>query len=1752
MKNLKRLSWMALSALAPGLLTLPANAELLLYDGFAVPSEYTAGETIDGLEGGFGFTGPWEVDISSGEENTGRYLARSEGMAFSDGAENLEAEEGSLQLAAVGSGKALLRRSFPEQSGEIWFSFLTVMTTDSNWNWAIGFEDATQGEQIALQNYSSSSVFRIHVDGTSQVLDGVDPFDDPADGFEPVLVVGRILGAGSGEANGSVEVWLNPADLSDLTAGAEANGSVAGESIPALSSMFFDKGAAPEGYLDEVRVGTSYADVVTSGEPEPESIYDGFATAGPYTDGETINGLDGGSGFTGPWEVDLSSNEENDERYTASGEALNYSDGSDDLATSLGTLRLVARGSGKALLRRTFPEQSGEVWFSFLTVMTTDSNWNWAIGLEDAAQGQQIALQNYSSSSVFRIHVDGTSQVLNGVDPFDDPADGVTPALVVGRILNAGSGEADGSVEVWINPSDLTDLSAGAEANGMVAEQTLPSLSSFFFDKGAAPEGYLDEVRIGSSYEAVVPTGEAPVPIDEEPTVVEFDFSSDGSNSISALESEGWDFSNDQGTAEIMPVGGQTLFSQSLVIGGDAAEPPRVAYTFEEPLGEGAVEFIGFTRNSFSQARVSLASESGEELFSFFMIAPDKVAIEAGSGGLEETVIPEGGSNDMLNGVVGYSRFTASWAGDSIAWTWQHFLVDGTLNHEVSGESATFQASGTPASLVLHTSKHDNAQRQFGISNLRIANTVDGLEEEAPGGEPPSRDVEITTSMGAGADTFVQAGKTLDRGARSYLASQRYSEVGPDDKALRQIYLRFDLSEVSDPRAIEQAAIELTIQASNDPALMPEFSIYGLQDDAEGQDWDELNMPFESEGEIPPGSSLDYETDNNINPETTTLLGTVEWGGSPGDIVSFYETGLVEFLRNDTDGLVTLILQWTEAVPYDGTDNDRLQFASRENNDIAFSPPTLVLELEGETTDPGEEDGRDDLTPEQQADFDSLRAELAETYRDGGSETVVEGYLEDLEAEGSFSDIEYSGSGSWEDHVARLSVMTQVYLGNSDLGGDAALLDSIVTSLDWWLTEDYIDSNWWWTYIGYPKRLTPIASLLGETLENEAPETFQKLIRYFYRVHDHMLVNPHGGGANLADMSYNALIGALMDYNLTRLESIIENGFEPVLQVLPSTSLADGLRVDGTIYSHGPQLYNATYGHELLNSSLDGIALLRGSPWDLGDEAVAYIEKVLLDGARNMTYGNWFDFNTMGRAVSRVGSHMLGTSFINDINAVLDLEPSDPEALEALLEKFQFNGRTDDGRDVRTTSFWYGDFVTHQRPEFYTSVRMVSSRTEYNESGNGEGLHHRYFGDGINFVLVDGDEYDSIQPLWNYERLPGLTAEQNYTTRPENDWGVRGKADYAGSVTDGQAAVAAMRQDHDGVTGWKSWFLFDDVIVALGSEINAPDTNLPIYTTLNQSIANTEVAYSNNGTPGSLGVGGSAFVTGDSWVWQDDIGYIIPDGNDMAFFTVHSSTKDWSTVGTQSGEVTKDVFTLWLNHGTRPFEKGYHYMILPAADAEETALYAADPQVEIISNTEDLAAVHDESGNRTGAAFLRPGATLPMMNGTEIQADSAVLLLVEKAGSTYTLTVADPSHSLEHVNLKVNRNFEGEGSAPQEGTDGTVLQIVLPEGDYTGAPVTAEFVDTDDPAGPWVDYFGDVSYYDAAGDFQSERFGWFNADMWPWLWSYAYEDFWYVYEDIPVESGFYWYVTSSDSVVFTSDVFFPWYYNYPTDEWLQF
>ncbi|HKJ91058.1 MAG TPA: polysaccharide lyase family 8 super-sandwich domain-containing protein, partial [Oceanipulchritudo sp.] len=633
-------------------------------------------------------------------------------------------------------------------------------------------------------------------------------------------------------------------------------------------------------------------------------------------------------------------------------------------------------------------------------------------------------------------------------------------------------------------------------------------------------------------------------------------------------------------------------------------------------------------------------------------------------------------------------------------------------------------------------------------------------------------------------------------------------------------------------------------------------------------------------------------------------------------------------------------------------------------------------------------------------------------------------------------------------------------------------------------------------------------------------------------------------------------IGAVVDRRASKLTSIVEDSFEKVLKVIPYGDNSDGIRVDQTIFSHGPQLYNATYGREFLNSSIRAIDLLKGTPWDQGEEAIALVENQLLGGIRNMSYGNWMDYNTMGRAISRPGSDQLAVGFTSIIKTLLELEPANPGQLEALLTRIEEDSVTVHESAKGIHPYYYGDFITRHGEGYYTSVRMVSERTSYNETGNGEGLKNAHFGDGVNLTLVHGDEYDRMSVLWDYEQLPGITAENNGTETKSNTWADMAKSPYAGSAVRNGKAVSAMGLDHDDVLGWKSWFMLDEGVVALGSTIRSPEGSrrttpwMPVLTTVNFTKFEDSVSYgTTDEQSGTLTEGEGTNLEGQNWLWHRDIGYLILEEANIAEAEVEPRSGNWSEIGTSSGNVEGLAFKLYFDHGAEPEDGGYAYMTLPNTDQTRTQALAENPPIEILRRDEGVHAVKARSDGSVLAAFFTGGETLDLGTSGSVTVDEPILMLIEKTAGLYEITVSDPRKELPSVTLTMAGELEGDNAVYDPSAGATTLEVELPSGDRTGFSVTQNLKDLGDPAAEWGSYFQDISYSNEEMDFFSERFGWFNGEDWPWVWSFEYERFWFVSGESHGGDLMIWWDPDQEVWVFTNTIFYPWYYNFSSQDW---
>ncbi len=264
--SIKR-SVLTLSLLMTGLLANSLYGELYAYEGFNVPGSYEHRDELDGQRGGTGFKGAWAVDTSEGSGNTRRFIASKESPTFSDSKGiSLKTEAGMLQAKPAGAGKGALSRELErEMEGTVWISFLTKMESQIGYGWDVQFLDAADEMQIKFMNGRDvQNRWRImsmkHPSGKQK--DGLFESKSEMTPTDPTLVILKIENAGSGSDDGAVTAFLNPGDLKDAELSAMASVKISGLTLNAIKKFSFDKKTAVEGYIDELRFGTTIEDVL--------------------------------------------------------------------------------------------------------------------------------------------------------------------------------------------------------------------------------------------------------------------------------------------------------------------------------------------------------------------------------------------------------------------------------------------------------------------------------------------------------------------------------------------------------------------------------------------------------------------------------------------------------------------------------------------------------------------------------------------------------------------------------------------------------------------------------------------------------------------------------------------------------------------------------------------------------------------------------------------------------------------------------------------------------------------------------------------------------------------------------------------------------------------------------------------------------------------------------------------------------------------------------------------------------------------------------------------------------------------------------------------------------------------------------------------------------------------------------------------------------------------------------------------------
>lgn len=310
--------------------------------------------------------------------------------------------------------------------------------------------------------------------------------------------------------------------------------------------------------------------------------------------------------------------------------------------------------------------------------------------------------------------------------------------------------------------------------------------------------------------------------------------------------------------------------------------------------------------------------------------------------------------------------------------------------------------------------------------------------------------------------------------------------------------------------------------------------------------------------------------------------------------------------------------------------------------------------------------------------------------------------------------------------------------------------------------------------------------------------------------------------------------------------------------------------------------------------------------------------------------------------------------------------------------------------------FRQSDYTIHRRPRWMASVKMASTRVVGVEMMNGDNMKGFYMADGATYIYNDGNEYLDIFPLWDWRKIPGVTAFRSDAPMPlVRNYQPRNRSAFVGGVTDGQRGITAMEVNRAGIKARKSWIFTDDFVLCLGAGIQA-DSNLVVTTAIEQCHKKGDLSVWQDGTWTNIG-GKHTYATGkEQRFHHNQKGYIILDYSKDCIAEVACRKGQWHDVMQMyhPQEVEGEVTTLYIEHGISPQKATYQYLILPDADRARTATFDLSA-VQVLRNDEVAQIVFTKADATWWVAAYEP-VTLDISSASPLEIRTPGIYMIRK------------------------------------------------------------------------------------------------------------------------------------------------------------
>ena len=631
--------------------------------------------------------------------------------------------------------------------------------------------------------------------------------------------------------------------------------------------------------------------------------------------------------------------------------------------------------------------------------------------------------------------------------------------------------------------------------------------------------------------------------------------------------------------------------------------------------------------------------------------------------------------------------------------------------------------------------------------------------------------------------------------------------------------------------------------------------------------------------------------------------------------------------------------------------------------------------------------------------------------------------IDTMTDDGNWADIDYSSKrmSLWPvmQHCQNLHAFARAYYKEGDSKFGLECKAALLKGLTYWKVVNFRSANWWHNNIYMPEVAGEILILAGDKLPKDLHEFLLNYIMSFAKI--------SMTGQNKVWLSTNVFVRSVITGNLEEAKQA-SDAISSTIKV----EEGEGIQADYSFHQHGSQLQLGNYGNSYVQSISKWIWITSETKYQVSQDRIDLISDFLMECQQWNVWKDKMSICALGRQIwpdSPAGKAKAITK--NTVPFLSKAIPAKAKMYDEFLTSVKEN-RINKNIAEGCRVYWRSDLLV-SRGEWMAEIKTDSNHILSGESINGENLLGKFLSAGAYFLHHSGKEYENIFPVLNWWMLPGTTVAIGEGQPKLRGYSKGNEKPFAGGLSNGRSGLIAMDYDFDEVKAKKAYFALPNKIICLGAGISS-QSDRPVCTTINQCWANGQAGFV---TENEEEIRTKSYYL-NSYKLQslthDDMEY-IPLGQGQNIISQQKiQIGDWYDIRNPQGhiKVQGDVFSIYIDHGTKPTDAKYSYMIL-------NDKCTARKVPEAIVNTPNLQAIYAE-GN-VYAAFYEAGE-FEYAKDKKITVDKPATVIMAD-GKIY---VSQPSRIDSNINVRLD-------SADKHMS----IDLQLPGGMFAGSTVCAEF-----------------------------------------------------------------------------------------------